>query len=94
MTAHLPILQVIIPLLAAPLCLFIRIPRIVGIFAILVSAIAFLISCGLLQEVITGVILSYQLGGWAAPWGIEYRIDKLNGYLLLLVSGVSTIVLV
>ncbi|MBW2682305.1 MAG: monovalent cation/H+ antiporter subunit D family protein, partial [Deltaproteobacteria bacterium] len=38
--------------------------------------------------------LSYQLGGWAAPWGIEYRIDKLNGYLLLLVSGVSTIVLV
>ncbi len=94
MTAHLPILQVIIPLLAAPLCLFIRIPRIVGIFAILVSATAFLISCGLLQEVITGGTLSYQLGGWAAPWGIEYRIDKLNGYLLLLVSGVSTIVLV
>ncbi len=94
MTAHLPILQVIIPLLAAPLCLFIRIPRIVGIFAILVSATAFLISCGLLQEVITGGTLSYQLGGWAAPWGIEYRIDKLNGYLLLLVSGISTIVLV
>jgi len=93
-TAHLPILQVIIPLLAAPLCLFIRIPRIVGIFAILVSATAFLISCGLLQEVITGGTLSYQLGGWAAPWGIEYRIDKLNGYLLLLVSGISTIVLV
>lgn len=94
MTAHFPILQVIIPLLAAPLCLFIRIPRIVGIFAILVSATAFFISCGLLQEVITGGTLSYQLGGWAAPWGIEYRIDKLNGYLLLLVSGVSTIVLV
>lgn len=94
MTAHFPILQVIIPLLGAPLCLFIRIPRIVGIFAILVSATAFLISCGLLQEVITGGTLSYQLGGWAAPWGIEYRIDKLNGYLLLLVSGVSTIVLV
>lgn len=94
MTAHLPILQVIIPLLAAPLCLFIRIPRIVGIFAILVSATAFFISCSLLQEVVTGGTLSYQLGGWAAPWGIEYRIDKLNGYLLLLVSGVSTIVLV
>ena len=94
MTAHLPILQVIIPLLAAPLCLFIRIPRIVGIFAILVSATAFLISCSLLQEVVTSGTLSYQLGGWAAPWGIEYRIDKLNGYLLLLVSGVSTIVLV
>lgn len=94
MTAHFPILQVIIPLIAAPLCLFIRIPRIVGIFAILVSATAFFISCCLLQEVVTGGTLSYQLGGWAAPWGIEYRIDKLNGYLLLLVSGISTIVLV
>lgn len=93
MTAHYPILQVIIPLFAAPLCLFLRIPRLVGIFAILVSAAAFLVSCGLLQEVITHGTLSYKLGGWAAPWGIEYRIDTLNGFLLLLVSGVSTIVL-
>lgn len=36
----------------------------------------------------------YELGGWAAPWGIEYRIDLLNSYLLLLVSSVSTVVLV
>ncbi|MFN2355137.1 MAG: monovalent cation/H+ antiporter subunit D family protein [Desulfopila sp.] len=94
MTAHLPILQVIIPLLAAPLCLILRIPRLVGIFAIFVSASAFLVSCGLLQEVLNTGLISYKLGGWAAPWGIEYRIDQLNSYLLLLISGISTIVLV
>lgn len=93
MTTHYPILQVVIPLLAAPICIFLRAHRLVGIFAILVSGIAFWISCGLLQEVITGGAISYKLGGWAAPWGIEYRIDQLNAYLLLLVSGISTIVL-
>lgn len=71
-----------------------RLPRLVGMFAILVSATAFLISCGLLNEVLATGVVSYKLGGWAAPWGIEYRIDKLNSYLLLLVSGVSTIVLI
>ncbi len=94
MTAHFPILQVVIPLLAAPFCLFIRLPRLVGIFATLVSGVAFLISCGLLNEVLASGVISYKIGGWAAPWGIEYRIDRLNSYLLLLVSGVSTIVLV
>ncbi len=94
MTAHFPILQVVIPLLAAPICLFLRIPRLVGIFAILVSAAAFIISCGLLHQVITQGVISYEIGGWPAPWGIEYRIDTLNSYLLLLVSGVSTIILI
>lgn len=37
--------------------------------------------------------LIYELGGWSAPWGIEYRIDKLNAFLALIISGVSTVVL-
>jgi multicomponent Na+:H+ antiporter subunit D len=94
MTAHLPVLQVIVPLLAAPLCLFLRIPRLVALFAILVSAATFLISCGLLQQVLNHGTLIYSMGNWPAPWGIEYRIDLLNVYLLLLVSAISTVVLV
>ena len=94
MIAHYPVLQVIIPLLGAPLCLILRVPRLAGLFAILVSAVAFLISCGLLQQVLAHGTIVYELGGWAAPWGIEYRIDLLNSYLLLLVSSVSTVVLV
>ena len=94
MNSHLPILQVIIPLLAAPLCIFIKIPRLVGLFAIMVSGAAFLISCGLLYQVVTSGTVEYWLGGWEPPWGIAYRIDLLNSYLLLLVSSMSTIVLI
>lgn len=94
MIPHFPILQVIIPLLAAPLCLFIKIPRLVGLFAIMASGMAFLISFGLLHQVLTTGTIEYWLGGWEPPWGIEYRIDLLNAYLLLLVSSMSTIVLI
>jgi multicomponent Na+:H+ antiporter subunit D len=91
---HLPILQVVVPLLGAPLCILVRNPRAVGLFALLVSTVTFLISCTLLQQVLLNGTLVYALGGWAAPWGIEYRIDYLNSYLLLLVSAMGAIVLV
>lgn len=94
MIAHYPILQVLIPLLGAPLCMILRLPRLVGPFAILVSGVTFLVSVGLLREVLEHGVQIYQLGGWPAPWGIEYRIDLLNSYILLLVSSMSTVVLI
>lgn len=94
MTAHYPILHVIIPLLGAPLCLFVRVPRLAGWFALIISILVFLVSCGLLQQVLEHGTIVYELGGWAAPWGIEYRIDYLNSYLILLVSAMGAIVLV
>ncbi len=93
MLAHLPVLQVIVPLLAAPLCLFLTRSRLVWVFALAVSALAFLISCLLLQQVMSSGTIIYELGGWEAPWGIEYRIDPLNALLLLIITGISTIVL-
>jgi multicomponent Na+:H+ antiporter subunit D len=92
-TAHFPILQVIIPLIAAPLCLFLRLPRLVGLFAVVVCGVTFAVSCGLLQQVLAHGTLVYAIGDWAAPWGIEYRIDLLNSYLLVLVSAMGFIVL-
>ena len=93
-TSHLPILQVIVPLLSAPLCLFVSRPRLAGLFALVVCSVTFLISIGLLQQVLEQGVIIYELGGWAAPWGIEYRIDYLNSYLILLVSFMGAIILV
>jgi multicomponent Na+:H+ antiporter subunit D len=92
--SHYPALQVVIPLIGAPLCLLLQVPRLVGLFAVMVSGLAFLVSCGLLQQVMVHGTLVYEMGGWAAPWGIEYRIDYLNSYLLVLVSSMSTVVLI
>ena len=93
MLVHLPILQVIVPLMAAPLCLFLTRSRLVWLFALVVSGLAFLISSLLLQQVMASGTIIYGLGGWDAPWGIEYRIDQLNALLLLIISAVSTVVL-
>jgi len=93
MIAHFPILQVIIPLMAAPICLILKRPKLVWLFALIVSGLAFSISILLLQQVMTSGVISYELGGWQAPWGIEYRIDKLNAFVLLIITAISTIVL-
>ena len=93
MLAHLPILQVIVPLMAAPACLILRRPQLVWMFTLLASALAFIISILLLQQVMQTGTISYELGGWSPPWGIEYRIDKLNAFIALIISGVSTVVL-
>ena len=93
MIAHLPILQVIIPLMAAPICLILKRAQLVWLFSLITSGLAFVISILLLQQVMTSGVISYELGGWQAPWGIEYRIDKLNAFLLLIISGISTVVL-
>jgi multicomponent Na+:H+ antiporter subunit D len=90
---HLPILQVIIPLIAAPLCLSLRQSRIAWLFTVLVSGLSLLVSIMLLQQVLTSGTISYELGGWQAPWGIEYRIDQLNAYLLLIITSISTVIL-
>ncbi len=90
---HLPILQVILPLMAAPLALIIRQSNPVWWFAVLVSAATFWISVELLDAVIQTGTISYALGGWRPPIGIEFRIDTLNAFVLLLISSISLVVL-
>ncbi len=94
MISHLPILQVILPLLAAPLCLILKNTKLVSLFAIIVCLLTSIISILLLQSVLESGVISYQLGDWKSTWGIEYRIDQLNAYLLVIISSVSTIVLI
>ena len=93
MLNHLPILQVIVPLLAAPACLLLDKGRIAWLFTCAVGVATFAISLLLLQQVYQHGTLSYELGGWDAPWGIEYRIDLLSAFVLPIVSGVGAVVL-
>ena len=93
MLEHLPVLQVIVPLLAAPICIILRRPGWVWLFALLVSGSAFLISIALLQQVADSGVVVYELGGWEAPWGIEYRLDVLNAFVLLIITGIASVVI-
>ena len=75
MADHLPVLQVLVPFLTAPLIVLIGSRRLAWPLAFGASAAAFVISILLLVDVIDGSLISYHLGGWAPPLGIEYRID-------------------
>ncbi|MBI4539035.1 MAG: monovalent cation/H+ antiporter subunit D family protein [Gemmatimonadetes bacterium] len=92
MTAHLPILQIVIPLMAAGICAPLRRARLAWAFAVLISWTAFGIAIALLGQVLSKGTVGYELGNWAAPWGIEYRIDPVNAFVLLIVSGIGAVV--
>lgn len=90
---HLPVLQVVLPLVAAPLCLLLTRSVWAWLLAFMTSLAALLISIVLLREVYTGEVLSYAIGGWAAPWGIEYRVDAVNAFILIIVTAISVVAL-
>ncbi|MCX8231879.1 MAG: monovalent cation/H+ antiporter subunit D family protein, partial [Alphaproteobacteria bacterium] len=93
MIAQFPALQVVIPLIGAPLCIILRRGALPWLIALLVSWVALAIAASLLSQVADGTIISYAIGGWLAPLGIEYRIDVLNAFMMVLVTGTSSIVL-
>ena len=92
MTAHLPVLQVVIPLLAATLCAVARRGRIAWGIALATSWTAFWIAIQLLARVQAEGPISYALGGWAAPVGIEYRIDLVSAFVLVIVTAIGAVV--
>jgi multicomponent Na+:H+ antiporter subunit D len=46
----------------------------------------------LLLKVMDGGTIHYYLGNWDPPWGIEYVVDHLNAYVLMILSIVTFIV--
>jgi multicomponent Na+:H+ antiporter subunit D len=89
---HLPILQIVIPLLSAPLCLLIRARDRAAAWAIFVCWIAWGCSFWLLWDVLQTGPVQYDIGGWPSPWGIEYRVDLLSAIVLWLVAGMAALV--
>ena len=89
---HLPVLEIITPLIAAPLCVLVR--RRVLVLAITLTACwaSFGMAALLLDRVLTSGTIRYELGGWPAPWGIEYRVDTLSAFVLSFVSGIGAMV--
>jgi len=90
---HLPALQVVIPLIAAPLTVLLRRRSVAFGVALAASWAAFVISILLWMQVAQSGTISYAIGSWPAPWGIEYRVDRLNSFVLVLVSGIAALVL-
>jgi len=94
MLEHLPVLQVVVPLVAAPIAVLLKGRRaLVTVWSLLATWSTFAIAVVLLGTVLASGPISYELGGWPPPWGIEYRIDVLSAFVLVLVSGMGAVVM-
>ena len=92
LAAQLPVLPVIVPLLLAPITLLLPQGRAPHLWATAVSWMTFAACAYLLAAVSDAGVISYYLGDWAPPLGIEYRIDLANALVLFLVSGIAAVV--
>ncbi len=90
---HLPILLIVVPLVSAPLCVLLRQKTLVWAFASLVCVASLGMASMLLIRVLEEGVISYAIGGWIAPWGIEYRVDTINAFVLLLVSIIAAVLM-
>ncbi len=90
--AHAPALLIAVPMLLAPLAAFMPSGRIAWLLSILGTGFSLLMAVVLLAQVRSiegGAVISYHMGGWVPPAGIELRIDALNAMVLLLVTVIG-----
>lgn len=93
MMHHLPILLIVVPLMSAPLFVLIRDRMVVLGCATGVSWLTFLGSCVLLKRTMEEGTVTYSIGGWEPPYGIEYHIDTLSSFVVFFVAFIGGIVL-
>jgi multicomponent Na+:H+ antiporter subunit D len=92
-SSNLPALQVVLPLLGAVLAALVRRGPIAWFIALVVSWTMPVIAFALLKQVLAEGVVSYALGGWPPPLGIEYRVDLVSAYILILVSVMGALVI-
>ena len=91
--SNLPALQVVVPLVSAPLCLLLRNPRHAWAWSTIVSWLVLVMAVLLVQGVYTGGTITYAIGAWATPWGIEYRIDMAGALMILIIAIIGAMVM-
>jgi multicomponent Na+:H+ antiporter subunit D len=91
--AQLPALVVVLPLIAAPLAALMRSGRFAWGVASAASVTSFAVALSLARAVLDLDVISYDVGSWPAPYGIELRITSFSALLLLIVTGASSLAL-
>lgn len=86
LAVHLPALQVVVPLLAAPVIVLARHGGFAWLVTVIASAASLAVSLGLYAQVRVQGLVSYPIGSWQPPWGIEYRVDAATAFVLVLLS--------
>jgi multicomponent Na+:H+ antiporter subunit D len=87
----LSILLVVLPLITAPLTVLFNNAKLAWMITFTVCWLCVIMSLQMLFDVSGGQVQHYELGGWAPPWGIEYRIDGLNALVAVIVCVMGAV---
>jgi multicomponent Na+:H+ antiporter subunit D len=87
---HLPAIQIVVPLVTAPLVMLLRQRGLAWAAATAASLFSFAVAFALVMTVRDAGLQSYAVGSWPAPYGIELIVDEFSALLLLIVTGAST----
>jgi len=93
---HFPVLVIAISMLSAFTILIAgwRNKKSCAFISIATILVQFIMSIFILHHVLTKGTIYYWLGGWKPPWGIEYVVDALNAYVLVILLFLSLICVV
>ncbi|MEJ2532964.1 MAG: monovalent cation/H+ antiporter subunit D family protein [Halioglobus sp.] len=91
LTGHLPALQVIVPMLAAPLVVLLRPRGLAWAGATAVALLSFCIALSMAVAVVQGAHFGYDMGGWQAPYGIELSVGGFSALVLVIVTGAGAL---
>ena len=92
MTYHLPVLLVVVPLVAAPIAALLNRPRLSWAVAVAATLWALYAALELLSQTMAAGEIHYELGGWAAPYGIEYVVDPVNAWVVVIIALIGALV--
>jgi multicomponent Na+:H+ antiporter subunit D len=88
---HLPVLIIVVPLILAPIAALTGRWKAAWVVAAAACWWALYASIQLLRRVQTEGVISYHIGNWAPPIGIEYRIDMVSAFVALIVATIGAV---
>ena len=92
MNQHLPVLLVVVPLVAAPIAALLNRPRLSWAVAVAATLWALYAALEVLSQTMATGAIHYELGGWTAPYGIEYVVDAANAWVVVIVALIGALV--
>ena len=93
-TDNLPPLIIVVPLIGALLCALLppRAATLAWLIAVFASGFSMVAAFGMMRMIRQDDLferLSYHLGGWAPPWGIELALDHASAFIAVVVASLS-----
>ena len=87
--ANLPALVVAIPLLLAPVAALIPFAALTWALAVAGTGGALFCAVMLMGATAGGKSFSYALGSWPPPWGIEFVVDPVSAFTVLVMAALA-----